>query len=103
MVFYLMVISMVGDNVARYIQIVFPLGFTQAGVETYLAYKMLLSNSKLKDTAPIIISALLIWSVFVIPKYFFDVRTVTERQHQNTDLVQLSNFRKYVKEGDPIF
>ena len=88
---------------ARYIQIVFPLGFTQAGVETYLAYKMLLSNPRLKDAMPIIIPVLLIWSVFVIPKYFFDVGTVPERQYQNTDLFQLSNFRKYVKEGDPIF
>ena len=103
MVTYLMVISMVGDYVARYMQIIYPLGFTQAGVETYLAYKMLLSNTRLKDAMPIIIPALLIWSVFVTPKYFFDVRTVTERQSQKTDLFQLSNFRKYVKEGDPIF
>ena len=103
MVSYLMVISMVGDNVARYIQIIFPLGFMQAGVETYLALKMLLSNSRLKDATPIIIPALLIWSVFVIPKYFFDVGTVPERQYQNTDLVQLSDFRKNVKAGDPIF
>jgi len=103
MVSYLMVISMVGDNVARYMQIIFPLGFAQLGVETYLACKMLSSNTRLKDAVPIIIPALLIWGVFVTPKYFFDVRTVTERQPQETDLFQLSGFRKYVKEGDPIF
>lgn len=103
MITYLMVISMTGDYVARYMQIIFPLGFTQAGVETYLVCKMLSSNSRLKDAMPIIIPALLIWSVFVTPKYFFDVRTVTERQTRETDLFQLRSFRNYVKQGEPIF
>jgi hypothetical protein len=103
LILYLMAISTAGANVARYLQIIYPLIFAQVGMEAYHGYKLLSSKPRLKLAMPITIAALMVWSVFVTPEYFFDVRTVTADQAQNNDLSQLRSLRKYVKAGDPVF